>query len=107
MSSSAFLTLIGLAPNLPTIREDGRGVDPGWITQKFSEFLKLNGFRHIRFHDLRHSCASLLRYEGVPMEDIQRWLGHSSIVTTESVYAHFDDGQNRISAAKLASALLE
>jgi integrase len=49
----------------------------------------------------------LLRYEGVPMEDIQRWLGHSSIVTTESVYAHFDDGQNRISAAKLASALLE
>jgi integrase len=89
------------------LREDGRGVDPGWITQKFSEFLKLNGFRHIRFHDLRHSCASLLRYEGVPMEDIQRWLGHSSIVTTESVYVHFDDGQNRISAAKLASALLE
>jgi integrase len=59
----------------------------------------------IRFHDLRHSCATLLRHEGVPMEDIQKWLGHSEITTTEGIYAHFDDTQNVKTLAKISGAL--
>lgn len=55
----------------------------------------------IRFHDLRHPCATLLRHEGVPMEDIQKWLGHSEITTTEGIYAHFDDTQNVKTLAKI------
>jgi integrase len=61
----------------------------------------------IRFHDLRHSCATLLRHEGVPMEDIQKWLGHFEITTTEGIYAHFDDTQNVKTLAKFSGALDE
>ena len=52
--------------------------------------MKNNGLRHIRFHDLRHSCASLLLSKGVPMKAIQEWLGHSTYSTTANFYAHTD-----------------
>ena len=42
------------------------------------------------YHDLRHSCASLLLANGVPMKQIQEWLGHSDFSTTANVYAHLD-----------------
>ncbi len=41
-----------------------------------------NNMRHIRFHDLRHSCASLLLAKNIPMKSIQEWLGHSNFSTT-------------------------
>ena len=50
---------------------------PNYITSQFPKLLERNGFRKIRFHDLRHSCASLLLASGVPMKHIQEWLGHS------------------------------
>jgi hypothetical protein len=53
---------------------------------------------------LRHSCAAMLGHEGVPIQDIQKWLGHLAIVTTEGIYAHFDENGNIGSANKLAGA---
>ena len=50
--------------------------------------------RHIRFHDLRHTCASLLLANGVPMEQVKEWLGHSEISTTVDVYKR--QGGNRM-----------
>lgn len=47
---------------------------PNYITSQFPKLLERNGFRKIRFHDLRHSCASLLLASGVPMKHIQEWL---------------------------------
>ena len=44
----------------------------------------------IRFHDLRHSCASLLLANGVSIKEIQIWLGHSNYSTTANIYAHLD-----------------
>ncbi len=80
-------------------------VKPNFITDNFRQHVmpKLP-FDRIRFHDLRHSCAALLRHEGVPMEDIQKWLGHSQITTTESIYAHFEDKRHLNSAQKIINA---
>jgi integrase len=86
---------------------DGRLVDPDWISKNFPVFLKANGLKHIRFHDLRHSCATMLRHQGVAMEDIQKWLGHSTITTTEAIYAHFDDRKHIDSANKISDAFGE
>jgi hypothetical protein len=63
-----------------------------------------NGITEIRFHDLRHSCATLFRHEEMPMEDIPKWLGHFEITTTEGLHAHFDDSQNVKMLAKISGA---
>jgi len=52
--------------------------------------LKRNNLKKIRFHDLRHSCASLLVAQGVSMKLIQEWLGHSDMNTTANIYSHLD-----------------
>ena len=46
--------------------------------------------KKIRFHDLRHSCASLLYANGVSLKEIQEWLDNSDIVTTSNIYTHLD-----------------
>ena len=76
----------------------GELVKPNFITQHFEITLKNNGLKKIRFHDLRHSCASLLYANGVSLKDIQEWLGHSDIGTTSNIYTHLDYS-NKISSA--------
>ncbi|MCL2773610.1 MAG: tyrosine-type recombinase/integrase [Oscillospiraceae bacterium] len=44
----------------------------------------------MRFHDLRHSCASLLLANGVPLKQIQEWLGHSDFAITANTYVHLE-----------------
>lgn len=61
--------------------------------------------RFIRYHDLRHSCASLLLANGVPMKQIQEWLGHSDFSTTANVYAHLECNSKRLSAAAMTNGL--
>ncbi len=63
---------------------------PDWVTNNFRLLLKRNKLKHIRFHDLRHSCASLLLANDVPMKNIQEWLGHANYSTTADVYSHLD-----------------
>ena len=74
-------------------------------TEHFGILLRKNNMRHIRFHDLRHSCASLLLAKGVPMKSIQEWLGHSNFSTTANLYAHLDTNSKKISANALENAL--
>ena len=76
---------------------------PNYITSQFPKLLERNGFRKIRFHDLRHSCASLLLASGVPMKHIQEWLGHSDFSTTANIYAHLDYSSKLISASAMES----
>lgn len=52
--------------------------------------LKKKKLKIIRFHDLRHTCASILLKNGANMKEIQTWLGHSNYNTTANLYAHLD-----------------
>ena len=87
------------------VLQDGTPMNPDYITKSFIKFIKSTGLKHIRFHDLRHSCATLMRHEGVKLEDIQKWLGHSQISTTEKIYAHFSDEQHKNSARLISNCL--
>ena len=63
----------------------GNLIKPQYVTEHFKVILERNGLKVIRFHDLRHSCASMLLANGVPMKMIQDWLGHSDMNTTVNV----------------------
>jgi len=72
------------------VNELGERIKSRYLTQHFLILLKNNNLRRIRFHDLRHSCASLLYANDVSLKDIQEWLGHSDISTTSNIYTHLD-----------------
>ena len=87
------------------VNQIGEIVKPGFVTAHFSAVLKANNLPHIRFHDLRHSCASLLFAQGVSLKEIQAWLGHSTIGTTANIYTHLDEN-NKLSSANAIIAIL-
>ena len=83
----------------------GTLISPHYLTSAFPKLLEKNGLRKIRFHDLRHSCASLLLTNGVSMKQIQEWLGHSDFSTTANVYAHLDFNSKLSSADAMVAGL--
>lgn len=87
------------------VNEIGDLIKPHYVTTAFPDLLKANGMRHIRYHDLRHSCASLLLANGVPMKQIQEWLGHSDFSTTANIYAHLDYSSKLTSADAMLNGL--
>lgn len=68
--------------------DNGEIIKPDYVSKKLGELLEKNGLPHIRFHDLRHSCASYLASKGFQLKDIQEWLVHADIETTANIYAH-------------------
>ena len=85
----------------------GNRLKLSYISTAFPALLKRNGLRPIRFHDLRHSCASLLLKNGVPMKQIQEWLGHSTFATTADIYSHLDFNSKLESADAITAAFAE
>jgi integrase len=67
---------------------NGGPMDPQALLYHFKRLLTKAGLPDFRFHDLRHSCASILLAAGVPPKVIQEMLGHSQISTTMNIYAH-------------------
>ena len=67
--------------------DDGKPLDPDYVTGRFGRFLKERKLPHIRFHDLRHSSARLLISKGFTLKEVQEWLGHADIASTD-VYSH-------------------
>ena len=68
---------------------------------------RIYGLPHIWFHDLCHSCASLMVMNGVSMKQVQEWLGHSTFSTTADIYAHLDYKSKEGSAGVIANVLGE
>ena len=87
------------------VDELGHLMRPSYLTAAFPALLEKHGMRRIRFHDLRHSCASLLLANGVPMKQIQEWLGHSDFTTTANIYAHLDYNSKLSSAEAMLNGL--
>jgi integrase len=83
----------------------GDFITPTELSSTFGKVLEENGLRKIRFHDLRHSCASLLLASGVQLKQIQEWLGHSDISTTANIYSHLDYSSKVASAMAMDGAL--
>ena len=81
---------------------DGHPYSPDYISRRFKVLLKKYDLPHIRFHELRHSCASMLISMGWTLKDIQEWLGHSDIKMTANIYSHLDKGRKTNIAESLA-----
>lgn len=87
------------------VNEIGERVKPSYLTSAFPKMLKKHNMRVIRFHGLRHSCASLLLANEVPIKRIQEWLWHSDFFTTANIYAHLDYHSKLMSADAMLAGL--
>ena len=87
------------------VNEIGDLIRPNYVTEAFPKLLEAKGMRRIRFHDLRHSCASLMLANGVPMKQIQEWMGHSDFSTTANIYAHLEYNSKLSSADAMLAGL--
>jgi len=85
--------------------DDGRPYSPDFVSYKFGWLLEHYGFPHIRFHELRHSCASVLIAMGFNLKDVQEWLGHSDIKMTANIYSHLDVTRKQSMAKKLGNQI--
>lgn len=87
--------------DLVICRGDGSPIRPGNFTRGFKDFLSRHSMRSIRFHDLRHSCASLMLQSGVAMKTASEILGHSSIAITADLYTHVMQKTKEKAAAQI------
>ena len=87
------------------VDELGERMRANYLTSAFPKFLEDHGLRRMRFYDLRHSSASLLLANGVPLKHIQEWLGHSDFTTTANIYAHLDYKSKITSAQAMETGL--
>ena len=70
--------------------EMGNRFKPRYIEDAFPKLLKKHGLRKIRFHDLRHTCATLMHKMGLSPKEVQDYLGHSTVSVTLNIYTHLD-----------------
>ena len=73
-------------------------IRPNRVTQRFADLIRQCGLRKIRFHDLRHTFASILIGQDVPLINVSNFLGHSDLSTTANIYAHLDKASKQASA---------
>lgn len=83
----------------------GTPIDPHNRRRSFVSLCKRAGLGHWHPHELRHSAASIMLAQGVPLEVVSDVLGHSSIRITKDVYGHVMEPQKRQAADAMARAL--
>lgn len=83
-------------------RTDQGGYVTSWTLSRATQrAAAAAGMRPVSFHDLRHTCASLLIKAGVPAKAIQLYLGHSSIRMTMDIYGHLFPSEDDALAASM------
>jgi integrase len=86
--------------------EAGTPINPSNLRQRsFAPLLIKAGLPHIRFHDLRHTCATLLLSKGVHPKFVQELLGHATIAITLDTYSHVMPGMGDHTATAMEDAL--
>jgi integrase len=94
----------GQPPETLFYNEEGKPLDPdNFVKRSFHRCLKEAGLRRVRFHDLRHSFASIHIQQGESLAYIKEQLGHSSIQVTVDLYGHWIPGQNKEASDRLLS----
>lgn len=83
----------------------GTPLDGPNLTKAFQRHLEAARLPRLRFHDLRHTCASLLIAEGVPLKVVAELLGHSTIKLTADTYGHVQEEAQRAAVARLDKVL--
>lgn len=86
-------------------REDGSPVDPGTVSDTFTRLCKSADVPVIRFHDLRHSAATIMLSAGVPARVAQELLGHANVTVTLQTYSHVLPGMSQDAGRKLSAAV--
>lgn len=89
----------------PSRIKPNQPIDPSYVRKRLQQILERADCKKVRFHDLRHSCASLLLANDVPLKQIQEWLGHSDIGTTANIYSHLDY-KSKITSANVMDNIL-
>ncbi len=84
---------------------DGQLVSPNRITEHFKRFLKKKRLKEMRFHDLRHSCATILLAMGYDIKTVQGIMGHADLSST-MVYLHFLEKQKKEALSGICNAML-
>ena len=80
------------------VNQLGELLKPSYVTAHFPILLEQLGMRKIRFHDLRHTFASIQLKNEVPLINVSNFLGHSDTSTTSKIYAHLDRSSKQLSA---------
>ncbi len=86
-------------------REDGSAWEPESFGKAFALVAKDAAIGHVRLHDLRHACASLVLKNGVHAKVVSERLGHSTISITLDTYSHVLLGLQKAAADKLDDLL--
>lgn len=86
-------------------KPEGGPINPNTLTSGFANFVRRMDIPRVRFHDLRHTHATLLLREGVHPKVAQERLGHSSIAITLDLYSHVMPGMQEDAASRVDTAL--
>lgn len=87
------------------LNASGRFLNPESVSQLFDRIVRRTSLPHLRYHDLRHTHASLLIAAGVPIKVVSERLGHSHPAFTMHTYQHLLPGMSAAAAEQFAALI--
>ena len=88
-------------------KENGEPYKPDSYSLKYRRFIKAHGLKHIRFHDLRHTNATLMLSQGISPKVAQQRLGHADFSTTMNIYSHVLESVDKQAADTIDKAIFK